>query len=55
MGLRRWSSNPSAGGPNLLQVHDPHTEFAAGCSWSLYDEGLIASCGWDGKLFVFRA
>ncbi|KAG1881092.1 WD40-repeat-containing domain protein [Suillus subluteus] len=47
MGLCRWSSNPSVGGSNLLQVHDPHTEFAAGCSWSLYDEGLIASCGWD--------
>ncbi|KAG2757146.1 WD40 repeat-like protein [Suillus brevipes Sb2] len=54
MTCRIWSTNPSAGGSKLLQVHDPHTEFAAGCSWSLYDEGLIASCGWDGKLFVFQ-
>ncbi|KAG1834104.1 WD40-repeat-containing domain protein [Suillus variegatus] len=38
MTCRIWSSNPSAGGSRLLQVHDPHTEFAAGCSWSLYDE-----------------
>jgi len=55
MTCRIWSSNPTAGGSNLLHVHDPHTEFVAGCSWSLYDEGLLASCGWDGKLFVFRA
>ncbi|KAG0709415.1 WD40-repeat-containing domain protein [Suillus ampliporus] len=54
MTCRIWSSNPTAGGSSLLQVHDPHTEFAAGCSWSLYDEGLLASCGWDGKLFVFQ-
>jgi len=51
----RWSTNPTAGGSNLLRVHDSHTEFVAGCSWSLYDEGLLASCGWDGKLCVFRA
>lgn len=50
-----WCTSPVQGGSNLLYVHDPHTEFVAGCSWSLYDEGLLASCGWDGRLNVFRA
>jgi len=50
-----WSTSPVPGGLNLLYIHDPHTEFVAGCGWSLYDEGLLASCGWDGRLNVFRA
>ncbi|KAG9313097.1 WD40 repeat-like protein [Chiua virens] len=55
MTCRIWSTNPVPGGSNLLYVHDPHTEFVAGCGWSLYDEGLLASCGWDGRLNIFRA
>ncbi|KAG8221029.1 WD40 repeat-like protein, partial [Butyriboletus roseoflavus] len=55
MTCRIWSTSPVPGGSNLLYIHDPHTEFVAGCGWSLYDEGLLASCGWDGRLNVFRA
>ncbi|KAI6023872.1 hypothetical protein PISMIDRAFT_678868 [Pisolithus microcarpus 441] len=54
MTCRIWTMNPQPGGAHLLNVHDPHTEFVAGCGWSLFDEGLIASCGWDGRLCVFH-
>ncbi|KIJ65550.1 hypothetical protein HYDPIDRAFT_152459 [Hydnomerulius pinastri MD-312] len=44
MTCRVWTTNAALGGPQLLHIHDSHTEFVAGCSWSLYDEGLLASC-----------
>ena len=50
----RWTTDPAAGQTQLLYIHDPHTEFVVGCAWSLYDEGILASCGWDSKLNVFR-
>ncbi|KAF9038472.1 WD40-repeat-containing domain protein [Panaeolus papilionaceus] len=54
MTCRIWTTNPAPGRPQLLHIHDPHTEFVVGCSWSLYDDGVLASCGWDGRLNVFR-
>ncbi|OBZ73882.1 Peroxisome biogenesis protein 7 [Grifola frondosa] len=54
MTCRVWTTTPTAGGTHLLYIHDPHTEFVVGCGWSLYDEGVLASCGWDCKLNVFR-
>ena len=50
----RWTTNPPPGRSHLLHIHDPHTEFVVGCGWSLYDEGILASCGWDSRLNVFR-
>ncbi|KAG7445030.1 WD40 repeat-like protein [Guyanagaster necrorhizus] len=38
----------------LVYIHDPHTEFVVGCGWSLYDQGLLATCAWDSRLNVFR-
>jgi peroxin-7 len=52
--LRRWTTTPLPTQPHLLYIHVPHTEFVVGCGWSLYDEGVLASCGWDSKLNVFR-
>ena len=52
--LDRWSTTPAANGTHLLYIHDPHTEFVVGCAWSLYDEGVLASCSWDCKLDVFH-
>lgn len=49
-----WNTNPPAGQPQLLRIHDPHTEFVVGCGWSLFHEGFLASCGWDGRLHIFR-
>jgi peroxin-7 len=54
MTCRVWNTVPGQGRPHLLHIHDPHTEFVVGCGWSLYEEGVLASCGWDGKLNVFR-
>ncbi|KAH9951207.1 WD40 repeat-like protein [Amylocystis lapponica] len=54
MTCRVWSTTPTANGTHLLYIHDPHTEFVVGCGWSLYDEGVLASCGWDCKLNVFH-
>ncbi|KAF8880453.1 WD40-repeat-containing domain protein [Gymnopilus junonius] len=54
MTCRVWTTTPTPGRPQLLHIHDPHTEFVVGVAWSLYDEGVLASCGWDGKVHVFR-
>jgi len=54
MTCRVWTTTPTANGTHLLYIHDPHTEFVVGCGWSLYDEGMLASCGWDGRLTMFR-
>lgn len=50
----RWTTSPTHGRPQLLHIHDPHTEFVVGVSWSLYEEGVLASCGWDGRVNVFQ-
>jgi peroxin-7 len=50
----RWNTAPVAGRPQLMYIHDPHTEFVVGCGWSLHEEGVLASCGWDSRLNVFR-
>lgn len=49
-----WNINPPAGHPQLLHIHDQHTEFVVGCGWSIFDEGFLTSCGWDGRLYLFR-
>jgi len=54
MTCRVWSTTPVPGRGNLMHIHDPHTEFVVGCAWALYDDGLLASCGWDCRLNVFR-
>ncbi|TFK29683.1 peroxin 7 [Coprinopsis marcescibilis] len=54
MTCRIWTTAPAPGRQQLLHIHDPHTEFVVGCAWSLYDDGILASCGWDSKLNVFR-
>ncbi|PFH51782.1 hypothetical protein AMATHDRAFT_74676 [Amanita thiersii Skay4041] len=54
MTCRIWSTAGVSDRPQLMYIHDPHTEFVVGCSWSLYEEGVLASCGWDSRLNVFR-
>ncbi|KAH8091654.1 WD40 repeat-like protein [Cristinia sonorae] len=54
MTCRVWSTTPSPTGTHLVHIHDPHTEFVVGCSWSLYEEGVLASCSWDSRVNVFR-
>ncbi|KAF8967593.1 hypothetical protein BDZ97DRAFT_1755711 [Flammula alnicola] len=43
MTCRVWTTTPAPGRPQLLHIHDPHTEFVVGVGWSLYDEGVLAS------------
>lgn len=54
MTCRVWSTMPSTMQPPLRAIHDQHTEFVAGCAWSLYDEGMLASCSWDHSVHLFR-
>ncbi|TFL05218.1 WD40 repeat-like protein [Pterulicium gracile] len=54
MTCRVWNTSPAAGRMQLMHIHDPHTEFVVGCAWSIYEEGVLASCSWDSKLNVFR-
>lgn len=48
---RLGGSNPGA----LRSVHDAHTEFVVGLSWSLFQEGLIASTAWDMSVQLWSA
>jgi peroxin-7 len=50
---RRWNTSAPPG-QQLRFIHDKHTEFVVGCSWALFDEGALASSGWDGRVNVFR-
>ncbi|KAG8935689.1 peroxisomal targeting signal 2 receptor [Tulasnella sp. 418] len=55
MSCRIWTSAPQAPGrPSLLNIHDTHTEFVVGCAWSLFEDGVIASCSWDHSLHIYR-
>ncbi|KAF5350265.1 hypothetical protein D9758_007779 [Tetrapyrgos nigripes] len=54
MTCRVWSTVPNGAQPQLLYIHDAHTEFVVGCAWSLFEDGVLASCAWDGKLNVLR-
>ncbi|KAF8916027.1 WD40 repeat-like protein [Mucidula mucida] len=54
MTCRVWNASPTVTGPRLMYIHDPHTEFVVGCGWSLYEEGVLASCAWDSRLNVFH-
>ena len=45
---------------DLRDVADPlkfkgaqHTEFVTGVDWNMFDEKLIASAGWDGRLLAW--
>lgn len=37
-----------------LQRFSHHREFAVGLEWSLFEEGVAASCGWDCQFIVWR-
>lgn len=50
----RWSTTPTPTGTHLVYIHDPHTEFVVGCGWSLYEEGVLATCSWDSRVNVFH-
>ncbi|GAA5866827.1 hypothetical protein JCM8547_003576 [Rhodosporidiobolus lusitaniae] len=41
-------------GGRLERVWDRHTEFVVGVGWSLYEEGVVASCGWDGEVMLWQ-
>ncbi|BGP15556.1 hypothetical protein JCM10213_001353 [Rhodosporidiobolus nylandii] len=41
-------------GARMERVWDRHTEFVTGVAWSLYEEGVIASCGWDQEVHMWR-
>ncbi|BGP70007.1 hypothetical protein NBRC10513v2_003360 [Rhodotorula toruloides] len=41
-------------GARIERVWDRHTEFVVGVAWSLYEEGLVASCSWDQEVHLWR-
>jgi peroxin-7 len=54
MTARVWKTSTPALQPALLSIHDLHTEFVIGCAWSIYEEGILASCSWDHTLQVYH-
>lgn len=54
-----WDAGGGASGSGglqaaLLQRAAHHREFACGVDWSLFRAGLLASCGWDRAVVVWR-
>ncbi|GAA5980338.1 hypothetical protein JCM11641_001771 [Rhodosporidiobolus odoratus] len=41
-------------GARLERIWDRHTEFVVGVAWSLYEEGVVGSCGWDQDVHLWR-
>jgi hypothetical protein len=37
-----------------LQQYNHHSEFVLGLEWSLFQEGVLASCGWDSWMHVWH-
>jgi len=54
MTCRVWSTSAAPPQPTLRSIHDLHTEFVVGCAWSLFEEGVLASCSWDCSVHVYR-
>lgn len=54
------SGGPAGAGGALLTAAAParrythHSEFVVGLEWSLFEEGVAASCGWDSSLVCWR-
>lgn len=64
MSARVWDADAGAAvaaGPRigaqgaLRKRHDAHTEFVVGLGWSLFDEGVIATCAWDCETHLWAA
>ncbi|GAA6014055.1 hypothetical protein JCM10207_000221 [Rhodosporidiobolus poonsookiae] len=41
-------------GARMERVWDRHSEFVVGVAWSLFEEGVVASCGWDQEVHLWR-
>lgn len=48
-----FSSQGGMGG-RMERVWDGHKEFVVGSSWSLFEEGVVASCSWDQEVHMWR-
>jgi len=53
MTARVWQVGQGNAPGALRMIHDQHTEFVAGCAWSLFEENVLATCAWDGRIHVF--
>uniref|UniRef100_A0A1A9V2X2 Peroxin-7 n=1 Tax=Glossina austeni TaxID=7395 RepID=A0A1A9V2X2_GLOAU len=40
---------------DAIEVHEHHTEFVCGLDWSVHHQHLLADCGWDSVVNIFRA
>ena len=52
MSVCLWDLVQSAARPQ--QQYNQHSEFVVGLEWSMFDEGVVASCGWDNMLHVWH-
>ncbi|SGZ28697.1 BQ5605_C027g10413 [Microbotryum silenes-dioicae] len=50
-----FGSAGMGGGGRLMRIYDGHTEFVVGQSWSLFEEGLVATCSWDQEVHLWNA
>lgn len=56
--VRLWDVPIGGGGgvaPRLIHSYEHHREFAHDCAWDTSRPGGIASCGWDGMMFLWQA
>ena len=52
--VRKFAASGVAAPPHPQRQFAHHTEFVVGCEWSLFQEGVVASCGWDNMLHVWH-
>ena len=50
MSLAVWNSETAG----VMMRYDAHTEFVFGVTWSLFEQGRIATCSWDRSVHVLR-
>ncbi|CEH13233.1 Peroxisomal targeting signal type 2 receptor [Ceraceosorus bombacis] len=64
MSARIWDADVGAAiqaGPRigaqgaLRRRHDAHTEFVVGMAWSLFQQGVVATCAWDCETHLWAA
>lgn len=52
MTARIWNTALPAPRPASATSH--HSEFTMALGWALFDEGVIATAGWDQELHLYR-
>jgi len=51
---RTWCLWDTSRPEPLVQRSEHHTEFCVGCDFNIFIEGLVATCGWDNVVAMWK-